>query len=66
VKGAQECVLADVLGVFRTDDARRNAEHDAAVALHELLESGQLTLQGALDQGLVRLGALWLQQHPSS
>jgi hypothetical protein len=35
VKRAQERVLADVVGIVRTDDPRGDAEDDPAMALHE-------------------------------
>jgi hypothetical protein len=45
VIGPQERVLADVLSVAWSDNPGHNAKDHVAVALHELLKSGQLTLQ---------------------
>ena len=42
VIGAQERVLGDVLGLVLADDPRRDAQHDVAVTLDELLERVQL------------------------
>ena len=54
MKGPEKDVLADVLGVVGANDARRDAEHDAAMAFHELLEGAQIALQRALGEALVR------------
>jgi hypothetical protein len=55
VEGAQEGVLADVLGVGAAGDPARDPEHDVAVALDEGLEGAQIAAQGGLHVGVVVL-----------
>ena len=50
VEGAQERVLADVLGLVGADDPRRHAHDDGAVAVDELLEGAQLPARRARDE----------------
>jgi hypothetical protein len=56
VEGAQERVLADVLGIGAAGDAAGDAEDDVAVALHERLEGMQIPAQRRLDVRVVALG----------
>ena len=46
VEGAQERVLADVLGVLRADDPSRHADDHRPVTVHELRERVELATRG--------------------
>ena len=50
VEGAQERVLADVLGLVGADDPGGDPDDDRPVAVDELLERAQLAARGAPDE----------------
>ena len=56
VEGAQERVLADVLGLVAARDPRGDAHDHVAVALDERLERTQVPAQGRLHVGVVGVG----------
>ena len=53
MEGAQERVLADVLGLVVADDSRGNAHDDVPMALDEPLEGGEVAPRDAGDIVLV-------------
>ena len=56
VEGAQERVLAHVLGFVGADDAGGDPDHHGPVAVDESFERTQLAARGAPDElGVVRL-----------
>jgi hypothetical protein len=55
VEGAQERVLAHVLGLVVADDARRDAHDDIAMALDEPLECAEVAARYSSDEERVLL-----------
>jgi hypothetical protein len=50
VEGAEERVLADILGLVGADDPRGHPDDDRPVAVDELLERAQFAARGAPDE----------------
>jgi hypothetical protein len=57
VEGAQERVLADVVGAVAPDDAGGDPEHHVAVALDERLEGAEVAAQRSPHEDGILVGA---------
>jgi hypothetical protein len=57
VIGAQQGVLAHIVGLVRTNNSSRDPKYDRAVTVDQLLKGPHVSVSGALDErGVVRHG----------